>query len=365
MLYEFIDLNRDAIIFRTRDRVRSRPWPSVAPGEVEHGVPLFLTQLSETLRLESTLAPFPADAIGAAAARHGGDLLRLGFTVSQVVHDYGDICQTITALAVEQRAPISVEEFHTLNRCLDTAIAEAVTEHARLTADTRSAEETERFGHAAHELRDTLNTAILAFHTLKRGAVAINGSTGAVLGQSLMSLRDVIDRTLSEVRLEAGKQRRARLPVATFIDEIAASGMLHSEYRQIQFTVEAIDPALSIDADPQLLASAVMNLLHNAFKNTPSGGRVALRARAEQGRLLIETQDECGGIPPSMGDLFQVFGDRRGSDRSGLGLGLSIARKAVRAHGGEIHIRNMPGKGCVFIIDVPLVAEARAPQAVS
>ena len=130
MLYEFVDLNRDVIIARARDRVRSRPWPSVAPGEVEHGVPLFLTQLSETLRLESTSAPFPTDAIGAAAARHGGDLLRSGFTVSQVVHDYGDICQTITALAVEQRAPIAVEEFHTLNRCLDTAIAEAVTEHA-------------------------------------------------------------------------------------------------------------------------------------------------------------------------------------------------------------------------------------------
>jgi hypothetical protein len=161
---------------------------------VEHGVPLFLTQLSETLRLETTSAPFPTDAIGATAARHGGELLRSGFTVSQVVHDYGDICQTITAPAVEQSAPIAVEEFHILNRCLDTAIAEAVTEHARLTAETRSAEETERLGHAAHELRDTLNTAILAFHTLKRGDVAVTGSTGAILGQSLMSLRDVVSK---------------------------------------------------------------------------------------------------------------------------------------------------------------------------
>jgi signal transduction histidine kinase len=179
-----------------------------------------------------------------------------------------------------------------------------------------------------------------------------------------MSLREVIDRTLSEVRLEVGKQRRARVPVVTFIDEIAASGLLHSEYRHIQFSVEPVDPALSIDADPQLLMSAVMNLLHNAFKNTPSGGHVVLRARAEQGRLLIETQDECGGIPPSKGDLFQVFGDRRGSDRSGLGLGLSIARKAVRAHGGDIRIRNMPGDGCVFIIDVPLAQAEGASHAV-
>jgi signal transduction histidine kinase len=53
--------------------------------------------------------------------------------------------------------------------------------------------------------------------------------------------------------------------------------LLHSEYRDIQFTLEPIDPALSIDADPQLLASAVMNLLHNASKHTPSGGHVVLR----------------------------------------------------------------------------------------
>jgi signal transduction histidine kinase len=284
--------------------------------------------------------------------------------VSQVVHDYGDICQTITALAVEQRAPITVEEFHTLNRCLETAIAEAVTEHARGTAESRAAEEIGRLGHAAHELRDSLNTAILAFHILKRGAVAINGSTGGILGRSLMTLREVVDRTLSEVRLEAGKQRRARLSVVAFIDEIAATGLLHSEYREVQFSIEPIDSTLSIDADPQLLASAVMNLLHNAFKNTPPGGHVVLRARGEQGRLLIETEDECGGIPLDKSDLFQVFGDRRGRDRSGLGLGLSIARKAVRAHGGEIRIRNMPGKGCVFIIELPLATKESVSEAV-
>jgi signal transduction histidine kinase len=357
MLHEFISANRDVILSRTRDRVRGRPWPSVAAGELEHGVPLFLTQVSDTLRLEAASAPSSDDAIGATARRHGGDLLRLGFTVSQVVHDYGDICQTITGLAVERHAAISVEEFHTLNRCLDTAIAEAVTEHSRVTAQARSAEEIERLGHAAHELRDVLNTALLAFHTLKRGAVAINSSTGAVLGRSLLGLREVIDRTLSEVRLAVGNQRRVRMSVAEFIDEIAATGMLHSEFRHIKFVVNPMDLTLSLDGDPQLLSSAVMNLLHNAFKNTPSEGRVVLTARARDGRLLVEIEDECGGIPTSKGDLFQVFGDRRGSDRSGLGLGLSIARKAVRAHGGEIHIRNMPGTGCVFVVDVPLALE--------
>ena len=357
MLHEFIAANREAIISSARERVERRTWPPVSTHELEHGVPLFLTQLTETLRLESTDSPFPADAIGATATRHGGDLSGAGFTLSQVVHDYCDIGQAITALAGAQKAPITAEEFHTLNGCLDTAIAEAVTEHARLTAQAGSADEVERLGHAAHELRDSLNTALLAFHMLKRGIVAIDGSTGAILGRSLMSLRDVIDRTLSEVRLASGKQRRERLPVITFLDDIASAGVLHSEYRHIRFTVEPVDPMLAIAGDPQMLSSAVMNLLHNAFKNTPAGGHVVLRARAEAERLFVEVEDECGGIPQTKGDLFEVFGDRRGADRSGLGLGLSISRKAMRAHGGDIHVRNMPGKGCVFVIEVPLAAE--------
>ena len=341
---------------RTRNRVRGRAWPSVCDQEIEHGVPLFLTQLADTLRLETTAEPFSNDAVGATATRHGAELLAAGFNVAQVVHDYGDICQAITEIAIEQHAPITVEEFHTLNRCLDTAIAEAVTEHTRLAALKRSEEEVERLGQAAHELRNLLNAALLAFHALKRGAVAINGNTGAVLGRSLTSLQDLVDRTLSQVRLAAGKHRPERLSVATFVDEVAATGVLHSEYRGVRLTILPVDPGLAVDGDPQLLTSAVMNLLHNAFKYTPTGGTVTLGAHAQAERLLVEVQDECGGIPERKSDLFQAFGDRRGTDRSGLGLGLSIARQAVRANAGEIRVRNMPGKGCIFTIDLPLAA---------
>jgi signal transduction histidine kinase len=365
MLHEFVTTNRDTIIARTRDKVNARPWPSASPQELEHGVPLFLRQLSETLRWQTTATPFSPTAIGSSAARHGRDLVALGFNVSQVVHDYGDICQAITELAIEQHAPITTEEFHTLNRCLDTAIAEAVTEHARITAQRTGTEETERLGQGAHELRTLLGTALLAFRTLKQGAVAINGSTGAVLGRSLMGLRDLIDSTLSEVRLGAGTQRRERLAVDEFLDEIVVVARLHAEYREIRFSVESVARQLAIDADPQLLASAVMNLLSNAFKYTRAGGRVLLRALHEDGHVRIEVEDECGGIPDSTRNLFQAFGERRGRDRTGLGLGLSIARAAVKAHGGDISVRNSPGKGCVFVIEVPLATEPlAAPQVV-
>ncbi len=354
MLHEFIASHRDQIIQRIKARGDRRVRPSVSTDEPSYGAPLFLTHLAETLRREATDAPFPHEVIGSTASRHGGELEGAGFNVSDVVQDYGDICQVITELAGDQQAPITVKEFHTLNHCLDTAISGAVTEHARAVAETRTAEEAERLGSAAHELRDILNNGFLAFHVLKGKSSGVDGAIGEILGRSLTSLREVIDRQLSNIRLAAGSHRRERLPIATLLDEIAAIGLLHAERRQIQFTIEPVDFTLAIVGDPQLITSAVMNLLHNAFKATPQGGHVILRAFADSRGVVIEIADECGGFPEGLGDPFEPFGERRGRDGSGLGLGLSIARKAIRAHGGDIHIRNLPGRGCVFVIDLPL-----------
>ena len=357
MLHEFISTNRDAIITRARAKLTDRPWPLVSTSELQNGVPLFLTQLSETLRLEETDTPFADHNIGLTGMKHGAELRELGFNISQVVHDYGDICQAVTEIAVEEKAPVTTEEFHVLNRCLDTAIAGAVTEHARITAQTRSKGEIERSGQLAHEIRDLLNTALLAFHTLKRGAVAINGSTGTVLGRSLVNLRDLVDSTLSDIRMSANIAREERVSINLFLSEIALAGSLHAEFRQLRFDIDTVDAKLAVNADPQLLASAVMNLLNNAFKFTPAGGQVCMRAVRDGDRVRIEVEDECGGIPETAADPFEAFTDRRKYDRSGLGLGLSIARKAVRIYGGDINFRNLPGKGCVFVIDLPLATD--------
>ncbi|MEQ1759234.1 MAG: HAMP domain-containing sensor histidine kinase [Vicinamibacterales bacterium] len=354
MLYEFITTYRDAIIDRARGKLTARPWPVASQEELNNGVPLFLAQLADILQSESSGTPHSSRAMDSTATSHGRDLTALGFTVSQVVHDYGDICQAVTELAIEQRAPITTEEFKTLNRCLDDATASAVMEHARITAEARVAEESERSGHLAHETRDLLHTAILAYQLLKQGSVAINGSTGAVLGRSLMGMRDLIDRTLAEIRLAADRQRPERLPIKPFLAEIAVAGRLHAESRGLEFAAEPCSDGLVVVADPHLLASAVTNLLNNAFKFTTAGGHVWLRAHAsEEARVMIEVEDECGGIPPAEGDPFRSFGEQRSRDRTGLGLGLSLARKVVRAEGGDIHIRNVPGKGCVFVIDLP------------
>jgi hypothetical protein len=360
MLHDFISSNGEELISRTRAKVSARPSPCASTGEPENGVPLFLAQLSETLRLEVSATPFSPTAIGAGAARHGRELLAKGYSISQVVHDYADVCQAITELAVEKGATIIPEEFHTLNRCLDTAIAEAVTEYGRLKEEAISRHDLQHRGQIAHELRNFVQTALLSFKVIEAGKVGASGSSGGVLGRSLVNIRDLVDSIVSEVRLAATARRHDRVSLLLFVDEIAVAANLHAQYRDIRLTVEPVDPTLAIDVDTQLLASAVMNLVHNAFQYTHAHGQVTIRARAERGRAFIDVEDECGGLGQGATEQARPFGDRRGSGRSGLGLGLSISRKAVTANGGEVHTRNLPGKGCIFSIELPLAAPAAA-----
>ena len=141
MLHSFLANNRADLIARCADKVAKRPKRNASEKQLQTGIPMFIDQLTQTLEAEqngetaSGLRISGAaggdrnnlSELGVTAAAHGTELLRLGYTIDQVVHDYGDLCQAITDLAVERDAPFSIDEFRTLNRCLDNAIADAVT----------------------------------------------------------------------------------------------------------------------------------------------------------------------------------------------------------------------------------------------
>jgi signal transduction histidine kinase len=353
MLCEFIAFNREEIIRRCRAKVATRSVPPPTHAEIDHGVPVFLDQLMDALRLGLTSSP----AIRRSAVKHGHDLLHQGFTVSQVVHDYGDVCQSITELAVEKNAPISTDDFRTLNRCLDDAIAGAVTEFGReqnqSALEGEAARGSERAGFLAHELRNLLNTAIMAFEVLKTGNVGVAGSTGTVLHRSLMASRALISRSLAEVRLTQGVQNRERFLVSGFIEEIASAVTLEANARGVILTVMPVEDGVAIQADRQVLAAIVGNLLQNAFKFTRPRTTVTLRVGASAERVLIEVQDECGGLPSGdVNELFRPF-EQRSADRTGVGLGLAFSRWGAEANNGRIYARNLPGRGCVFTVDLP------------
>jgi hypothetical protein len=353
MLHEFIAFNREEIIRRCRAKVATRSVPPPTDVEIGHGVPVFLDQLIDALRLGLTSSP----EIGRSAVKHGHDLLLQGFTVSQVVHDYGDVCQSITDLAVEKNAPISTDDFRTLNRCLDDAIAGAVTQFGReqnqSTLDGETARGSERAGFLAHELRNVLNTAVMAFEVLKTGNVGVGGSTGSVLHRSLMGARALVGRSLAEVRLTQGIQNRDRFLVSEFIQELAPAATLEASARGIGLTVIPVEEGVAIEADRQVLAAVVGNLLQNAFKFTHPRTTVTLRVGASAERVLIEIQDECGGLPEgNVNELFRPF-EQRSADRTGMGLGLAFSRWGVEANNGRIYARSLPNQGCVFTLDLP------------
>ena len=362
MLHEFLTLYRHEIIAATRAKVSTRIAPRPTVAELEHGIPLFLTQLAETLRREQSTADRPTTAeMTESARRHGGELRRAGFTVAQVVHDYGDVCQAVTELAMQKEIPISSDEFKTLNRCLDEAIAEAVTEFARQRELSLSNRETERLGFFAHELRNLLSNAMLAFEVLQTGSVGVGGSTGAVLKRNLVGLRDLIDRSLAAVRLEAGQHARRHVRLTEFMEEVEAAAMIEATARGFQLTVTRTEPGVVLDIDRQLMAAALANLLQNAFKFSRPGGHVVLRTDLRTtGRVLIEVEDECGGLTGAV-PLFQAF-QQHHADRSGLGLGLTIARESVEANAGTINVHSLQGIGCIFTIDLPRVAQGMAAE---
>jgi len=356
MLSEFIQIHRDEIIKRCRAKVATRSVPPPTSAEIDHGVPLFLDQLVTALR---SGGPKLMTDISNSAVLHGKDLLRQGFTVSQVVHDYGDVCQSVTDLAMEMNAPISTDDFRTLNRCLDDAIAGAVTEFGRgrnqSSIDSEAARGTERLGFLAHELRNLMNTAIIAFEVLKTGNVGVAGSTGKVLHRSLVGARDLIGRSLAEVRLTHGIENMERVLVSPFIDELVPASQMEADARKLTLTVPAIEPGLAIEADRQVLAAVVINLLQNAFKFTRPQSAVTLRVGASAERVLMEVEDECGGLPEgNTDDLFRPF-EQRSANRTGLGLGLAFSRWGAEANNGRLYTRNLPDKGCVFTLDLPRV----------
>ena len=378
-LHEFLASNTNELVERCRAKVTQRS-PEAPTRGMQHGVAPFLDQLIKTLQLEQTSDPTksvkvsgPAGGqiapseIGGTATEHGRELRRHGYSIEGVVHEYGDLCQAITDLAFERAAEINTDEFRTMNRCLDNAIAVAVTEftYQRDTdmADLHARDSTQRLGFFAHEMRNFITTATLAVNFIKSGNVASAGATGQILDRALMGMRTLIDRSLAEVRIESGSDIETRVfSLAGLVTELKVTASLEAASRQSVFIVADVDSELALSGDRDLLLAAVGNLLQNAFKFTRPGTEVTLNAYSAGERIHIDVEDSCGGLPPGAAEnMFRPY-VQCAVDKSGAGLGLSISRRSVEANAGTLRVRDVPGTGCVFTIDLPrhLHVDARA-----
>ena len=374
MMHTFLSNNRLDLIARCKAKVAARPRRAPSDEQLANGIPMFLDQLIQTLEAEEAGEQQASieisgtsggdgsalSQIGVSAAAHGASLLGLGYTVDQVVHDYGDLCQAITDLAFERDAPFAVDEFRTLNRCLDNAIADAVleftTQRDARVLSLHASEAKERVGFLVHELRNALSTASVAASALEFGNLNMSGATGAVLKRSLASLGVLVDRAVAEVRQGMPSDRQV-FSVASFIADAESAARLEAEAAGCGLVVQRVLQDMSVRGNRAMLHGALTNLIQNAFKFTHAHTDISVHAFAFDGKALIEVHDHCGGL--ALGTAERMFAPftQRSTDRRGLGLGLAIARHSVEADFGTLTVRDVPGTGCVFTIALPLYLE--------
>jgi signal transduction histidine kinase len=381
MLYEFLRENEKDILVMTEEKSLDLAGVRPSSMQLKRGLPIFYKQLMNVLRLEAELpctvinidkglmreaakdndeqamtraSGRPDEAILAQdAGFHGRELLRLGYTVSHVVHAYGAMCQSITAIAMIKEVAITPGEFHDLNRCLDIAIAGAVTEYLTLHNSQESIREIEHLGFLAHELRNALAQISISVQMIKRGTVGFGGSTGQVLERGLKRAEYLIDRSLTEVRLRVDpKIYTEALPLLQVIDQIIVTAEVEALAKDQVLEIH-VEPDLIIEADKHLIHSAISNLVQNALKYTHHGGKIQLRGRHVGEKVILEIEDECGGLSTEVyDDLFKPF-EQQDQKREGLGLGLTIARRAIELNHGTIEVRNLSQKGCIFKVILP------------
>jgi signal transduction histidine kinase len=359
-----------AILQRSSARIRQEVGHQVTDAELADGVPVFVDQLVRVLRrdLDAPNEPTGSAAedkseMDSTAARHGEALLRIGFTISQVVRGYGAACQVITGLLDELGVRVSAREYETLNRCLDDAIAEAVSAFEAQSGRDVAEREVEHLGRLAHELRNALTVAMSTLQILKLDGIGFSGRAPTMLEHALVRMRDLIDRSLAEVRLRANLRPVVEsIRLAEVFDYVETTAGPDAKKRGLELRWE-VEPALRVEADRQLLVSAVSNLVQNALKYSRRDGIIVTRAARSAAGVRVEVEDACGGLPEeTLHALFEPY-MQAGHDRTGLGLGLRIVQRSIDAHHGTVRVRNLAGKGCVFTIELPAHAVTQVEQA--
>jgi signal transduction histidine kinase len=379
MLHDFLLEYRDEILALTEKKTLALAGVRPSSDKLKAGLPIFFQQLVGVLFTNKTLksdalandagmaeaaarndepamamaAGRPDDAaVAVSAGIHGAEMLRLGYTLSHVVHAYGAMCQSITELVTKKHATFSASEFRDLNLCLDIAIAGAVTEFQSIRNVQESSREVEHLGFLAHELRNALGSVKLSIDLIEKGTVGFAGSTGQVLKLGLKRIDDLINRSLTEVRLRIDpKIYTESISLLNIVNHLFVTAEVEAKEKNIVIEAD-VDPTLVAEADQQLVYSAISNLIQNAIKFTRDGGKINVRGKMVKDNIVIEVEDECGGLPASASELFKPF-EQRHSNRKGLGLGLTIAQRAITLNHGSIGVQNLPGKGCIFNITLP------------
>lgn len=356
---------RDAVLEKCRDKMVLVSCSRRSTCHVDSGGLSLYDELAEVLRTSLEGDPsgdrhrFMGDPrIAEASRRNAQEVYQLGYTVAQLIHGYGCICQAITEHAEETGIPMTPAEFGRLTLCLEFALAHAVAEFESLRVEEARKAESLRTGFFIHELRNSLSNAMLAHEILQHRGMSGTDEMGCLMASAHQKMVEIMERASDACRhigLESVQKSRMRL--FALLGEIEEAILPAASEKGVSLAIEG-DPMLEIEADRHLVVSALSNLVQNAIKVTRPKGHVWIRASTEGSDVIVEIEDRCGGLPEGKAEeLFQPY-VQRGQDRSGKGLGLAIAHHALELNGAKLSVRDLPGVGCVFAARIPAAAQS-------
>lgn len=249
----------------------------------------------------------------------------------------------------------------------DRKAYEAELERARADAERAQSLSSRILANLSHEIRGPLATIRGYAELLREEVGAEKQNLVAPIYERSRRLLDQVGELLRLARVEAGTRglERERVAVVPALRDVLGDRIREAERKGLRIEISARDDLLEATVDPEALRQIVRNLVHNAFKFTEEG-RVTVRVeRGEEGGLLLTVADEGIGIAEDeMETVFEPFRqlEASGAKPEGLGLGLSIVRRLVELHGGEIAIESEPGVGTKVRVFLPEGTSAPAPE---
>jgi signal transduction histidine kinase len=346
---------RAEILERWTQRIgREHEDKDLSRGELWDHLPHFFDEVLAALQEEEGSIAEAAAANGSAASvAHGTQRLRVGFDLIEVLREYEILTECILDEVEAVGGSISTRAFRRVQRLLNAGRAQAISTYI----DRRDSEVTrthsQHVAFIAHELRSPLMTAFLALTALRKNERTEDQWALSMLSRNLNALRELIDQVLTADRLAGQVQlKRESFDLRALIEQVVSEARLAAQQRHVEMMLQAPE-ALVFSGDQRLLRSAIGNVLGNAVKFTHEGSAITVRAGRHEDRITIEVEDGCGGLPQgNNAHLFEPF-VQQGEDRTGFGLGLAIVKQALEAHGGQVSVRNLAGKGCVFVLELP------------
>lgn len=279
----------------------------------------------------------------------------------------GRVIGGMTFLSTSARRRFGPEELRVAQNLAERVTAAIENAQLYLTLQEQDRRKDEFLATLAHELRNPLAPVRNGLKILRMGGTdgEAAGETLSMMDRQLGHITHLVDDLMDVARVSSGKVvlRLERVPLRAIVDAAVETSRQAIEAADHELGLRIPREALIVEADRTRLVQVLANLLNNAAKYTPQGGRIALSVARDGGQAVIRVDDSGLGIPadmlPRVFEMFTQVGTSLERSQGGLGIGLTLVKRLVEMHGGTVAAESPgPGRGSTFTVRIPLAAEA-------